>query len=94
MEHCHHDCKHESIKYCSKCNKVYCEKCGREWEDKCALNHYYPYTWYQSYNQPCTQPPYWTVTQYTTTLTGDDLRQKLPVLADFGGFNGYKTINR
>jgi hypothetical protein len=73
MEHCHHDCKHESIKFCSKCQKAYCEKCGREWEDKCTLNHYYPY-------YPITTPstPYqpWTVTYDTTTITGNELNQK------------------
>jgi hypothetical protein len=71
-EHCHHDCKHESIKFCVKCQKAYCEKCGREWEDKCTLNHYYPY-------YPNTTPttPYqpWVVTYDTTKITGADIRQ-------------------
>jgi hypothetical protein len=55
MDHCHHDCKHEVVKYCSKCGKVYCDKCGREWEDKCTLNHYPYYQW--TYTTPTVTYP-------------------------------------
>jgi hypothetical protein len=40
MHHCKCECKHEHVKYCSKCRKVHCEDCGREWEDKCTCWHY------------------------------------------------------
>jgi hypothetical protein len=31
MDHCNHDCKHENVKFCDKCQKVYCKDCGKEW---------------------------------------------------------------
>ena len=46
MSHkCHHNCKHENVKYCNKCNKCYCSDCGKEWPEYQNYNYpIYPYT--------------------------------------------------
>lgn len=56
-KHCHDDCKHESMKYCAKCEVPYCADCGREWKQ-----YQYPY-WNPWYQYPYTAYPYgtWTV---------------------------------
>ena len=36
------DCKHDEVKFCTRCQKVYCMKCGKEWAEPCQLNHYQP----------------------------------------------------
>jgi hypothetical protein len=75
-KHCHHDCKHESVKYCSKCGKVYCEKCGREWEDKCTLTHYY--NWPITYTYPqTTQPSVYPIGAAYTAAAGNSITDTL-----------------
>jgi hypothetical protein len=49
MEHRHqcdqYTCKHEHVKFCTKCFKPYCEDCGKEWRETEYI--YYPNTiWY------------------------------------------------
>ena len=45
MDHAHHSCAHNALKFCAHCNTVWCQACKVEWRQ----NHY-PYGWtYQTY---------------------------------------------
>ena len=51
-KHEHKVCKHDYLRYCSKCDVVYCKDCEREWGAgtsytpfRCTTTTSYPYEW-------------------------------------------------
>lgn len=50
MDHSHHSCAHNALKFCGHCNTVWCQACKVEWRQNpiCLLNHY-PTTWWPHY---------------------------------------------
>lgn len=68
MHNHNHDCKHEYIEFCAKCDKPYCRECGKEWEEKCMLSHYLGYSpqWGYDYAYPGTINIPYCVPDYTT----------------------------
>lgn len=55
MNHCHHHCNHEKVKYCKDCKEVYCESCKQTWKEPCTLNHYSGWPYYTT-TTPLTYP--------------------------------------
>ena len=54
MDHAHHSCAHNALKFCAHCNTVWCQACKVEWRQNpiCLLNHYpssYPTMTWPSY---------------------------------------------
>jgi len=49
MDHTHHSCAHNALKFCAHCNTVWCQACKVEWRQNaiCLLNHYPYYGWPQ-----------------------------------------------
>lgn len=42
------ECKHQSVRYCSKCMVVHCDDCNQEWTAKVSnpyITYTYPSTW-------------------------------------------------
>jgi hypothetical protein len=59
MDHSHHTCAHNALKFCSHCNKVWCQTCKAEWGQTVYSNQWYPQTY-----------PNYPLTYYQTSLGG------------------------